>query len=227
MYAKPLSSNWMPAKPRIVIADDHTLLLEGLRLMLEPEYELAGVASDGKSLLRIAAEQAPDLILLDVAMPVMNGLDAARHLREISPDSKVIFISMYGDPVYVAEAFRCGACGYLLKRSAAAELMDALRAVLNGGKYVSAMIAKVSLEPQIPSLKPGETAAQTLTPRQQEVLRLVAQGCSRKEIATRLNISVKTVEFHKAALAKGFRLRTTADFTMYAIQHGFIDTKEL
>jgi DNA-binding NarL/FixJ family response regulator len=217
----------MPAKPRIVIADDHTLLLEGLRLMLEPEYELAGVASDGKSLLRIAAEQAPDLILLDVAMPVMNGLDAARHLREISPDSKVIFISMYGDPVYVAEAFRCGACGYLLKRSAAAELMDALRAVLNGGKYVSAMIAKVSLEPQIPSLKPGETAAQTLTPRQQEVLRLVAQGCSRKEIATRLNISVKTVEFHKAALAKGFRLRTTADFTMYAIQHGFIDTKEL
>jgi DNA-binding NarL/FixJ family response regulator len=133
---------------------------------------------------------------------------------------------MHSEPAYVAEAFRCGAAGYLLKRSASSELLNAIREVLNGGHYVSPMIAETGPQPQFPAFQDGKGDSDTLTPRQREVLSLVASGCSRKEIAARLNISVKTVEFHKAALARGFRLRSTADFTRYAIEHGFIDTKQ-
>jgi DNA-binding NarL/FixJ family response regulator len=214
-------------KPRLIIADDHRLLLDGLRLMLEPEFELAGIVEDGQSLLDAAGNLTPDVILLDIGMPTLNGIDAARQLRKISPQSKVIFLTMHSEPAYIAEAFRCGAAGYLLKHSASSELLNAIREVLNGGHYVSPLIAETCQQPQFPVFQTGKgDSSDTLTPRQREVLSLVASGCSRKEIAARLNISVKTVEFHKAALARGFRLRTTADFTRYAIEHGFIDTKQ-
>ena len=212
-------------KPRLIIADDHTLLLDCLRLMLEPEYELITVVGDGRALLDAAAEIMPDVILLDIAMPVLNGIDAARQLRTIAPESKVIFLTMHSEPGYVAEAFRCGASGYLLKRSAGSELKSAIREVLNGRHYISPLVAEGRPEPLAPHLPAGKSVPTGLTPRQREILSLVAEGCSRKEIAARLNISVKTVEFHKAALARGFRLRTTADFTRYAIEHGFIDTR--
>jgi DNA-binding NarL/FixJ family response regulator len=213
-------------KPRLIIADDHTLLLDGLRMMLDPEFDLVSVVEDGQSLLQAAADLSPDLILLDIAMPVINGIEAARRLRKIAPQAKVIFLTMHSDPDYVAEAFRCGASGYLLKRSAASELMTAIHEVLNGGQYLSPIVASAAREPVAPPFQRIKSVSDSLTPRQREVLSLVAEGCSRKEIAARLNISVKTVEFHKAALARGFRLRTTADFTRYAIEHGFIDTKQ-
>jgi len=211
-------------RPRLLLADDHTLLLDGLRMMLEPEFELAGVVEDGQSLLTAAAKLKPDLILLDIAMPALNGIDAARQLRRIVPSAKLIFLTMHADADYITEAFRTGASGYLLKRSAASELMNAIREVLNGRSYISPILGSDRVELMNAASRPGQTFAERLTPRQREVLQLVAEGRSRKEIAALLRISVKTVEFHKAALSRGFQLRTTADFTRYAIEHGIIGT---
>jgi DNA-binding NarL/FixJ family response regulator len=213
-------------RPRLLIADDHTLLLDGLRVMLEPEFELAGVVGDGHALLAAAAKLKPDLILLDIAMPVLNGIDAARQLRKIVPLSKLIFLTMHGDPDYVTEAFRIGASGYLLKRAAASELITAIHEVLKGHRYVSPLVGADRQELMRAASQPGSSFSDRLTVRQREVLQLVAEGRTRKEIAAILKISVKTVEFHKARLSRGFHLRTTADFTKYAIEHGLIDTNQ-
>jgi len=209
-------------RPRLLLADDHTLLLEGIRLMLEPEFELVGSVEDGQALLAAAKTLKPDVILLDISMPVLNGIDAARRLRKIVPSARLIFVTMHADPDYVAEAFRAGAMGYLLKRAAASELLTAIRAVLKGNHYVSPLVTRNALELLISPPKPGGKFSDRLTPRQREVLQLVAEGRSRKEIAAILNISVKTVEFHKATLMRELNLGTAADFTRYAIEHGII-----
>ena len=209
-------------RPRLLLADDHTLLLEGIRLMLEPEFELVGSVEDGQALLAAAKTLKPDVILLDISMPVLNGIDAARRLRKLLPSAKLIFLTMHADQDYVAEAFRAGAMGYLLKRAAASELLTAIRAVLKGNHYVSPLVTRNVLEPLISPPKPGGKFSDRMTPRQREVLQLVAEGRSRKEIAAILNISVKTVEFHKATLMRELNLGTAADFTRYAIEHGII-----
>ena len=209
-------------RPRLLLADDHTLLLEGIRLMLAPEFELVGSVEDGQALLAAAKTLKPDVILLDISMPVLNGIDAARRLRKLLPSAKLIFLTMHADPDYVAEAFRAGAMGYLLKRAAASELLTAIREVLKGNHYVSPLVTRNALELLISSQKPRGKVSDRLTPRQREVLQLVAEGRSRKEIASILNISVKTVEFHKATLMRELKLGTTADFTRYAIEHGII-----
>jgi DNA-binding NarL/FixJ family response regulator len=212
-------------RTRLLLADDHTLLLEGLRLMLEPEFELAGVVEDGHALLAAAAKVKPDVILLDIAMPALNGIDAARLLRKSTPSAKIIFLTMHSHPDYVTEAFRAGAAGYLLKRSAASELMNAIREVMGGYRYVSSLLGNDRQELVSATSHRGGSFSDRLTLRQREVLQLVAEGRSRKEIAATLRISVKTVEFHKAKLARGFQLRSTAHFTKYAIEHGIIDAK--
>ena len=209
-------------RPRLLLADDHTLLLDGIRLLLEPEFDLVGCVEDGQALLAAAKILTPDIILLDISMPVLNGIDAAHKLRRLLPSAKVIFVTMHSDADYVAEAFRAGAKGYLLKRAAASELLTAIREVMKGNHYVSPLVARNALEPLITSSKPGSWSSDRLTPRQREVLQLVAEGKSRKEIGAILNISVKTVEFHKAALTRLLQLRTVADFTRYAIEHGII-----
>jgi DNA-binding NarL/FixJ family response regulator len=209
-------------RPRLLLADDHTLLLEGIRLMLEPDFELVGSVEDGQALLAAAKTLKPDVILLDISMPVLNGIDAARRLRKLLPSAKLIFLTMHSDPDYVAEAFRAGAMGYLLKRAAASELLTAIRAVLKGNHYVSPLVTRNALASLISSPEPGGKFSDRLTPRQREILQLVAEGRSRKEIAAILNISVKTVEFHKAALVRELKLATAADFTRYAIEHGII-----
>jgi DNA-binding NarL/FixJ family response regulator len=212
-------------RPRLLLADDHTLLLEGIRLMLEPEFELVGSVEDGQSLLTAAKTLKPDVILLDISMPALNGIDAARRLRKLLPSAKLIFLTMHADADYVAEAFRAGAMGYLLKRAAASELRIAIREVIKGNHYVSPHVARNALELLISSAKPDAKPSDRLTPHRQEVLQLVAEGRSRKEIASILNISIKTVEFHKATLARVLNLHSIADFTRYAIQHHIIPTE--
>jgi DNA-binding NarL/FixJ family response regulator len=209
-------------KPRLLLADDHTLLLEGIRLMLEPEFDLVGSVEDGRALLAAAKTLKPDVILLDISMPRLNGIDAARQLRKILPSARLIFLTMHAGADYVTEAFRAGAMGYILKRAAASELMIAIRTVLMGNHYVSPLVTRNALEVLISSSKPGGKLSDRLTLRQREVLQLVAEGRSRKEISSILNISVKTVEFHKRILTRRLNLQNVADFTRYAIEHGII-----
>jgi len=209
-------------RPRLLLADDHTLVLEGLRKLLEPHFDLIETVEDGRTLLRRAPQFNPDAILLDISMPLLNGIDAARQLRKALPQTKIIFLTMHADPAYVTEAFRAGASGYLLKRSAASELVNAVNEVLRGRVYVTPLVARDMLRsvlwtPAGPSAAPGD-----LSSRQREILQLVAEGHTSKEIAGLLNVSVKTVEYHKARLMQRLGLRTTADLTRYAIQHGLV-----
>ncbi len=209
-------------RPRLLLADDHKLLWDGFRLLLEPEFELVGCVEDGQTLLTAAKELKPDVVLLDISMPILNGIDAAHQLKKTLPGTKVIFVTMHGDAGFVTEALRAGAAGYVLKRSAASELLTALREVLNGNHYVSPLVTRNTIELLISSSDTESKLWNRLTARQREVLQLVAEGRSRKEIASALKISVKTVEFHKAALMRELNLRTASDFTLYAIEHGMI-----
>ena len=209
-------------KPRILLADDHTLFVEALQKVLETEFELIGSVGDGRALLNTAPRLQPDVILLDLSMPLLNGIDAARQLRRVVPDCKVVFLSMHGDPTYVTEAFRAGASGYVLKRANAAELIQAIRTALRGHLYVSPLLAKGVLDPLLHQDKSPLTEQAALTLRQREVLQLVAEGRTFKEIASILCVSVKTVEFHRTRIAKQLGLHTTADLTKYAVSHGLV-----
>jgi len=209
-------------RPRVLLADDHNLLLDGIKLMLEPEFDLVGCVSDGRALLDAAQDLKPDLILLDISMPVLNGIDAAVQLRKLLPTAKLIFVTMHGDADFVIEAFRAGAMGYVIKRAAASELLTAIREVLNGNHYVSPLITRGAIDYFLAASTLKSKLADTLTVRQREILQLVAEGRSRKEIASILNLSVKTVEFHKASLMRQLHLRKTAELTLYAIDHGVI-----
>ena len=209
-------------KPSILLADDHTLFVEALHNVLEPEFTLVGEVGDGRALLEAAPRLLPDVILLDLSMPLLNGIDAAYQLRRLVPDSKLLFLSMHGDATYVTEAFRAGAAGYVLKRSTATELLQAIRAVLRGQLYISPMLAKDMLDPLLHSKRSLTAPQKQLTIRQREVLQLVAEGRALKEIATILCVSVKTVEFHKTRIVKQLGLSTTADLTKYAVTHGLV-----
>ena len=213
----------MARRPRVLLADDHTLVLEGLRRLLEDRYELVGMVEDGRALVEVAPRVAPDLILLDISMPLLNGLDAARRLRTLVPDSRIIFLTMHADPTYASEAFEAGAAGYLLKRSAASELDVAIATVLAGQKYLTPLITSDALRASVPRSVTVPPTLGKLTPRQREVLQLVAEGHTAKDIAARLGISVKTVEFHKASLMDRLGVRTASELTKYAVAHGLTD----
>jgi DNA-binding NarL/FixJ family response regulator len=209
-------------KPRVLMADDHSLILAGLRKLVEAECDVVGVVEDGRTLIEAAQKLRPDVILLDIAMPLLNGLEAARQLHTMVPDSKLLFLTMHASPTYATEAFQIGASGYLLKRSAASELSLAIKSVLQGQHYLTPLITKDVLETVLkPSTGERSKGAFTaLTSRQREVLQLVAEGRGTKAIATILNVSVKTVEFHKARIMRQLGIHTTADLTKYAITHG-------
>lgn len=209
-------------KPRVLMADDHSLILAGLRKLVEGECDVVGMVEDGRALVEAAQKLRPDLILLDISMPLLNGLEAARQLHTLVPEIKLIFLTMHASPTYATEAFQVGASGYLLKRSAASELSLAIRSVLQGQHYLTPSLTKDVLDLV---LKPssgqrGKPASTALTPRQREVLQLVAEGRGTKSIATILNVSVKTVEFHKSRIMQQLDIHTTADLTKYAITHG-------
>lgn len=210
-------------KPRVLMADDHSLILAGLRKLVETECDVVATVEDGRTLVETAQKLRPDLILLDISMPLLNGLEAARQLTKLVPESKLIFLTMHASATYATEAFQAGASGYLLKRSAASELNQAITTVLRGHHYLTPLITKDVLDSVLkPSTgergKPASTA--TLTSRQREVLQLVAEGRGTKEIATILSVSVKTVEFHKSRIMQQLDIHSIADLTKYAITHG-------
>jgi DNA-binding NarL/FixJ family response regulator len=207
-------------RPRVLLADDHMLVIDGLRRILEPECEVVGVVEDGRSLLKAAEELKPDIVLLDISMPLLNGVEAARKLRKSVPAAKLIFVTMHADATYVTGAFHAGASGYVLKRCAAMELVSAIHTVLTGATYITPLIRRDVLgdAPGSP-LWPGEMSGD-LTERQREVIQLVAEGHTVKEIAAILSISTKTVAFHKSNVMRRLGIRSTAELTKYALEHG-------
>ena len=210
------------SRPRVLLADDHTLVLDGFRKLLEDQCEVVGVAEDGRTLLRMAQELQPDIVTLDISMPQLNGVDAARKLKKLLPRTKLIFVTMHADPAYVNEAFKAGASGYLLKRSAGSELLQAIQSVMDGQCYVTPLVAKGLVKSVITGDNHTVSEDEPLTARQREVLQLVAEGMTVKQIASTLNISPKTVEFHKSHIMTQLDLHTTAELTKYALVHGLI-----
>ena len=206
-------------RPRILLADDHMLLLDGLRHLLERHYDLVGTVQDGQSVVSAAQRLQPDLVLMDVAMPVLNGLQAGQRLREQQPKVKLLYVSMYGDPPYVEEAMRLGASGYVLKRSGWSELSRAIEAALDGKQYVSSALSAVRDQP--PVLPPVMSeSGRALTDRQRQILKLVAAGYTAREIGRMLHITSKTVEFHKGRLMRQLQLQSTVELARYALTHG-------
>ena len=210
------------SRPRLLIADDHTLVVEGFRKLLEPNFELAGVAEDGRAMVSLALKIRPDVVLADISMPLLNGIEAARQIHRAEPGIKIVFVTMHSDPAYVAAALDAGASGYLMKRSAASELAVALKEVLAGRTFITALIPSEKVDALLRASRTGRSFDRSLTSRQREVLQLVAEGRSTKEIAGILNISNKTVEFHKAGLMERLGLRTTAELTRYALENGIV-----
>ena len=207
-------------KVRILLADDHALVLEGFRRILEGHYELVGWVGDGRALLETAKTTQPDIVILDVSMPLLNGIDAAAQLKKICPTTKIIMVTMHADTDYVRSAFEAGASAYVLKRSAVDELEQAIRAVLAGHSYITPLITKDLVDV---FLSTGSEKSGNLTTRQREVLQLLAEGRTAKEIANLLNITSRTVEFHKGQIMDHLNLQTTADLIKYALTHGIVN----
>jgi DNA-binding NarL/FixJ family response regulator len=206
------------SRPRILLADDHALLLGAFEKLLSGEFDVVGQVADGRALVAAAERLKPDVIVLDVAMPLLNGLEAARQIRQKQKAVKLIFLTMTEDPDLASEAFRIGASGYLVKRSAASELSTAIREVVQGRSYITPLIA----DGLIGTLLHPAPAAPRLTPRQREVLQLLAEGHSMKEIASVLNISARTVAFHKYEMMVQLKVKTSAELVQYAIRNHII-----
>jgi DNA-binding NarL/FixJ family response regulator len=209
--------------PRIMLADDHTILLEAFRKLLEPRFEVVGMVSDGRALLDAAPKLKPDVIVVDVGMPLMNGLEAGLRLKETMPSAKIIFLTMNDDPDLAMNAMRSGASGYLLKRSAAAELIHAIHLSLKGKSYVTPQIARGMEKAFINNPNPKDRA-KSLTPRQREVVQLLAEGKSMKEVASVLNVTPRTVAFHKYRVMEELNLQSTAELVQFAMKSRILVT---
>ena len=208
-------------RPRILLADDHTLMVEALKHLLQVDFDVVGIVSDGRALLKAAAELEPEVVVVDIAMPLLNGLDAGEQLKARQPHIKVIYLTQNREPRIAAEAFRRNASGYVLKDSAASELTAAIREALEGRLYVSPSIAERMVDASA-GPESQDTRLRELSPRQREVLQLLAEGKSMKEVAAILDISPRTVEFHKYRTMEFLGLKTGAELVQYAIKHGLI-----
>lgn len=211
---------------RIFIADDHVLVLEALCAILEREYEIAGTAKNGREAVERAVVLKPDIIVLDVSMPELNGIEAMRQIHRSGCSAKTIFVTQQLEPAYIRAAFDAGAMGYVAKQSASSELLLAAKMALSGRYYVTPLATpKAGFDRSARSSRtnPAEMFGAGLTTRQREVLQLVAEGKTTKEVAQRLNISPKTVEFHRNAIMDQLGMRTTAELTRYALSHGMIE----
>jgi len=210
-------------KPRVLMADDHSIVLAGLHKLIEGQCEVVETVENGRALIEAAGRLKPDLIILDISMPLLNGLEAARQLKKSLPKTKLLYLTMHASPRYAMEAFKVGAHGFLLKQSAVFELPQAIKAVLSGKHYLTPSIAKPVIDQALnPKTTEGiEGTVAELTPRQREILQLIGEGKGTKEIATLLDISVKTAQFHKACLMQQLNIHTTAELMRYAIVQGF------
>jgi DNA-binding NarL/FixJ family response regulator len=211
-------------RKRLLLADDHALMLEGLLRLLSGEFEIVGAVTNGRAVLEEAKRLNPDVIVLDVSMPELNGIEAARRLSTMLPSAKIVFVTQQLDPAYVHAAFAAGAMGYVAKQSAAKDLVEAIRMTLNDRYYVTPLVSQAEAETYSasPDKNPAELFGAALTPRQREVLQLVAEGKSTKEISAALNISIKTVEFHRNNLMDELGVRSIAELTRYALSRGII-----
>jgi DNA-binding NarL/FixJ family response regulator len=208
-------------RPRIVLADDHSLLLGAFKSFLEPEFEVVGTFLDGRTLVEKVKDLHPDVIVLDIGMPLMNGLSAGQKLKQDIPAVKLIYLTMNQDPDLAAEAFKLGASGYLLKSSAASELAFAIREALTGRSYVTPLITEGMVGSFVQNLK-RKKPTHKLTLRQKEVLQLLAEGRSMKEVAAILNLTPRTVAFHKYTMMEQLNLKTGAELIQYAIKNSII-----
>ncbi|HKZ16245.1 MAG TPA: response regulator transcription factor [Geobacteraceae bacterium] len=204
----------------ILLADDHRIVLEGLRSLLEFEFDIVGTAEDGRSLVTMAKELRPDLIVADISMPLLNGIEAIRQIKKEYPRIKIVFLTMHTDLSYAVSAFEAGASGFVMKHSASTELITAIHQALLGHTYVSPMIAGELMNYYRSGSGQGKNPCEILSARQREVLQLLSEGRSAKEIASILNISVRTVEFHKYRLMEELGLKTIAELVKYAVKHG-------
>ena len=207
-------------RTRILIADDHVIVAEAFKSLLEPEYQVVGVVTDGKSLIRVALETKPDIVLLDLGMPLLNGLDAGQELKKLLPRIKLIILTMNEDPEVASKALQHWASSYLLKKSASIELVQAISEVLRGRSYVTPTMAQKLMDEFIRDPHPNRP--KELTQRQRQVLQLLAEGNSMKEAAAVLNIAVRTIAFHKYRIMEEFGLRTNADLVRFAIREHLI-----
>ncbi|MCU1249672.1 MAG: two component transcriptional regulator, LuxR family [Edaphobacter sp.] len=208
---------------RILLADDHSMMCAGLQKLLEPQYEIVGIVGDGIELLKVANKLRPGVILLDVSMPLLNGLDAARELKKMLPQVKLIFLTMNPDSDTAAEALRVGASGYLLKTSKPSELLEAIDDVLRGMSYVTPQI-KCAMEETFIRDPNAQQRSKQLTNRQREVLQMLAEGRPMKEIAHILQISHRTVRFHKVGIMEELSITTNSELVQYAMKHGMISS---
>jgi DNA-binding NarL/FixJ family response regulator len=208
-------------RPRVLLADDHQMLADALKGVLEPRFEVVGTVRDGRALVDAAVKLQPEIVVIDIAMPQLNGLDAARQIKRVLPNVKLIFMTMNEDPDLVGEAFRAGGSAFLLKQAAAFELTIAIDKVLKGGSYLTPSAAKGQEEISLRGPKAREHAAEPSS-RQREVIQLLAEGRSMKEVASILNITKRTVAAHKYAVMELLQLKTNADLVQYAIKHRII-----
>ena len=205
-------------RPRILMADDHAMLLDAFRAVLEPEFDVVGTVTDGRMLLEEFSRLHPDVVLLDIAMPLLNGLDAGRQLKALRKSVKLIYLTMNPDPDLAGEALRLGASGYLLKSSAFQELKQAIHEALRGRSYITPLIAGDA----VGSLIGHQTSRHELTMRQREVLQLLAEGRSMKEVGAILDVTPRTVAFHKYRMMEQLRVKTSAELVQFAVKQGVV-----
>jgi DNA-binding NarL/FixJ family response regulator len=209
-------------KPRIILADDHRIVLEGLRSLLADEFDLVATAGNGRELVDLCRTLQPDLVVADVSMPLLNGIEAASRIRTLSAATRIVFLTMHPDITYATQALGAGALGYVLKHAASDELVTAIREALRGRTYLSPALRTPAFEELRASGGSNVRQEITLTSRQREVLQLLAEGRSAKEVAAILAISSRTVETHKYKIMDDLGVRTTAELVQYAVRHGLV-----
>jgi DNA-binding NarL/FixJ family response regulator len=210
------------SRPRVLLADDHRVVAEGLKRLLADDFDLVGMVEDGRALVASAKKLQPDIVVADISMPRLNGIDAMAQMKKDNPDIKVVFLTMHHEPAYARRALEAGAAGFVVKHSAPEELVMAVQAALKGQTFITPALASDVLRQARYEPRQSDDARQLLTPRQREILQRVAQGKSAKEIAVELAISARTVEFHKYQMMETHGLHSNAELIHFAIKHGIV-----
>jgi DNA-binding NarL/FixJ family response regulator len=212
------------SRGRVLLADDHQIIVEGLRSLLTPEFDVIGTVGDGRALVAQAAALQPDVMVVDISLPLLNGIEAIRQLIKVDAHARIVVLTMHQDVIYALRAFDAGALGYVVKHSASAELITALDAALRGEMYISSRLVNAWLQASQERDARQHNTLDVLTARQREVLQLLAEGGTAKEVAAHLQISPRTVEYHKYRVMAVLDLKTNADLVQYAIKAGLVVT---